>query len=213
MSTGVPDPATGRRERRRREIHEQIIEAASRVFASKGFAGATALEIAEAADVAEKTFYNHFTTKQQLIEEMAQRGLSVFQQLFSDLLGSTGSTVERLRRFFDGSAEEAERTREFSREVIVEMLRTLEVPGQSVVYHDLLKNALRARFERGLAAGDIAPERDLAFLTEITAAAYLGIVINWVTLPAYPLRERMAQLADMVEELLAKRAPRAEALR
>ena len=36
-----------------------------------GFSATTALEIADAADVAEKTFYNHFPTKQHLIEELS----------------------------------------------------------------------------------------------------------------------------------------------
>ena len=31
----------------------------------------------------------------------------------------------------------------------------------------------------------------LAFLSELAVAAYLGILINWVTLPDYPLRERL----------------------
>ena len=48
-----------------------------------------------------------------------------------------------------------------------------------------------ALLEEGLARGDVAPDRDIELLTEIAVAAYLGIIINWVTLPDYPLRKRL----------------------
>ena len=37
---------------------------------------------------------------------------------------------------------------------------------------------------------------------ELAAAAYLGIIINWVVVPTYPLRDRLSQLADVTSELL-----------
>jgi AcrR family transcriptional regulator len=202
MTSATPDPAPSRRERRRREIHERIIVAATGLFGRKGFTGTTALEIAETADVAEKTFYNHFPTKQHLIEELAQRTLEVTAELLADAREQPGTTVDRLRHFCERSADEAEKSREFTREVLLEVVRMAQTQG-AFGHHGRLTDAIRAFFERGLAQGDIAPDRDVGFLTELGVAAYLGIIINWVILPNYPLRERLRQLADIAEELLA----------
>src|SRR5262249_59286306 len=111
----------GRRERRRHEIHERIIAAATRLFGRKGFADTTALEIADAADVAEKTFYNHFPTKQQLIEEIARRSLERLMQILGEARNAGTTPRERLARFFESAAAEAETgSRPLARELILE---------------------------------------------------------------------------------------------
>jgi AcrR family transcriptional regulator len=205
LTSATPQSAPSRRERRRREIHERIIGAATGLFGRKGFTGTTALEIADTADVAEKTFYNHFPTKQHLIEEIAQRTLVVTEQLLADARGLPGTAVDRLRLFCERSADEAEKSREFTREFLLEVVR-MAVQGVDFSGRGQITDAIRAFFEQGLAQGDIATDRDVVFLTELGVAAYLGILVNWVTLPNYPLRERLRQLADIAEELLANGA-------
>ena len=51
----------------------------------------------------------------------------------------------------------------------------------------------------------MAADRDLEFLTEMMVASYLGMIVNWVTLPDYPLRKRLSALADLVGEAIAGR--------
>ena len=62
-----------RRERRIAARREQILDAAARVFAEKGFARATTKEIADAADVSEGTIYNYFDSKHDLLISLPQR--------------------------------------------------------------------------------------------------------------------------------------------
>ena len=211
MTSATPDPAPSRRERRRREIHERIIDAATGLFGRKGFSATTALEISETADVAEKTFYNHFPTKQHLIQELAQRTLEVANRLLAEARQFPGTTVERLRLFCERTADEAEKSREFTREVLLEVVRVAQVDGVGPDPHRQLHVAIRSLFEEGRARGEFAPDRDVGFLSELGAAAYLGIIINWVTLPNYPLRERLRQVAELADELLEREAiPRIE---
>jgi AcrR family transcriptional regulator len=49
LSDAAPDPAGGssRRERRKRELHDRIMEAATSLFEAKGFSATTVEEIAD----------------------------------------------------------------------------------------------------------------------------------------------------------------------
>jgi TetR/AcrR family fatty acid metabolism transcriptional regulator len=60
----------------------QILDAATKVFASKGFRAATTREIATVAGVSEGTIYNYFESKYDLLIAMSQRlALESLQQL------------------------------------------------------------------------------------------------------------------------------------
>jgi AcrR family transcriptional regulator len=66
------DKAASRRlPRKRREA--QILDAATRIFASKGYRGATTREIAAEAGVSEGTIYNYFASKYDLLIAMSKR--------------------------------------------------------------------------------------------------------------------------------------------
>ncbi len=67
QTRAAPGAGSTRRERRIAARREQILQAAARVFAEKGFHGATTKDIAEAADVAEGTIYNYFENKEALL--------------------------------------------------------------------------------------------------------------------------------------------------
>ena len=64
------------------EREAQILDAATKVFASKGFRAATTREIAAEAGVSEGTIYNYFDSKYDLLIAMSQRlALESLQQL------------------------------------------------------------------------------------------------------------------------------------
>src|SRR5919106_475050 len=56
-----------------RARREQIVEAATRVFANKGFRRATTREVARAAGVSEGTIYNYFEDKDALLMAILDR--------------------------------------------------------------------------------------------------------------------------------------------
>lgn len=62
-----PSGQPARRERQMAARLEQILDAAARLFAERGFHRTTTKDIAEAADVAEGTLYNYFETKNDLL--------------------------------------------------------------------------------------------------------------------------------------------------
>jgi len=65
--------AANRRERRRHERREAILEAAATVFGEKGAHAATMAEVAEAADVSKGTVYLYFPSKDDLFLALTEQ--------------------------------------------------------------------------------------------------------------------------------------------
>jgi len=98
-----------RRERQVAARQEQIIDAAARLFAAKGFHRTTTREVAQAADMAEGTLFNYFENKDDLLvgiltrlseNEMPQEWQAwarpdEARQFFSELLDLQQDSVEK----------------------------------------------------------------------------------------------------------------------
>jgi TetR/AcrR family transcriptional regulator len=60
---------------------QRILEAALKVFASEGYAGATTRRIAEEANVAEVTLFRKFQSKENLLKEVLLKNRAAFSSL------------------------------------------------------------------------------------------------------------------------------------
>ena len=62
---------TSRRERKKQETRQRLLECAWQLFQEGGYDDTTVEDITEAADVAKGTFFNYFPTKEALLDELA----------------------------------------------------------------------------------------------------------------------------------------------
>jgi AcrR family transcriptional regulator len=98
MSADVRAVQPGLRERKKEQTRRLIADTARRLFAERGFDAVTVAEVARAADVAEKTVFNYFPTK----EDLFYSGMEAFEERLLDAVRERepGETVlAAFRRF------------------------------------------------------------------------------------------------------------------
>ncbi len=81
------------REKQKEERYAAILQAALRIFATKGLQEATMDEIAQAAGLGKGTIYYYFASKEALIEELL---CSLADQYFQNLLEGTNALKDPL---------------------------------------------------------------------------------------------------------------------
>jgi AcrR family transcriptional regulator len=95
----------GLRERKKQRTREQIVEAAMRLFAERGYQATTITDIATAADVAPRTFFAYFPSKEAVVFHNADRDLDSLASALRDRL--PGETAfDALRRWIDAMFDE-----------------------------------------------------------------------------------------------------------
>jgi AcrR family transcriptional regulator len=93
--SGLP---VGRRERKKQRTYDVIAREGLRLFAAQGFKETTVAQIAEAADVAQSTFFLHFPTKEDLVfASHSEEADALVRRLEARPAGAT--TIDVLRRY------------------------------------------------------------------------------------------------------------------
>jgi AcrR family transcriptional regulator len=93
--------AEGLRERKKQRTREQIIDAAMGLFAERGYQATTIADIATAADVAPRTFFSYFPSKEAVVFHTVDRDLDGLASALRDRLPNE-TAFDALRRWIDG---------------------------------------------------------------------------------------------------------------
>lgn len=202
------DPSTdaplSRRERRKLELRERILETAGELFADQGFHETRVADICERADIAQKTFFNHFPTKLDLLREIAHAGIERLLLEIEELCKTGITTRERLQRFFDTVADHIEEAGPKNRELVTELVHAISGdPDERRGGARRLHAAFTRVVEVGVAQGDVSRRHDVQTLTELILGAYYVLIFNYANLDGFPVRERAQAAARVLTDALA----------
>ncbi|MGC2520780.1 MAG: TetR family transcriptional regulator [Burkholderiales bacterium] len=76
----------------------EIIEAAAKVFAERGYHGASTQDIADVLDIRQASLYYYFRSKEEALEQVCLRGVEGYVERAEAIVAGTGSATEKLRR-------------------------------------------------------------------------------------------------------------------
>src|SRR5215813_6670095 len=93
--TVIPIPRARRRTTRRRA--PEIIDAAARVFAERGFHGATTQDIADVLGIRQASLYYYFASKEAALELVCARGVEGFLEAAAVIAAGAGTATEKVK--------------------------------------------------------------------------------------------------------------------
>lgn len=201
MATATPGSVTpDRRERRRQDTRERIIAAALELIRTQGYAATSVDAIAERADVARRTLFNHFPRKQDLLAAWAgERRARLSELAVADAANAlTGSAM--LRRQFEFLIEENEAD---------VALAAVLVQGWLVEISELAEPfpvfaSFREAIDAGQRGGEFANAVSAEAVTEILSSVYTDTLGRWVhpqvsgEAPPFELRSALMSKLDVI---------------
>jgi len=194
----------GRRERRKLELRNRILEIASELFAQDGVEATRVQEICARADIVEKTFFNHFPSKRHLMREVAQAGVAQLLEDIEAVRKRPVSSAERIRLFFEQIADNAEQAGPMQRELLTEMVHVAHETGAEHEQARQLQDAFGSLVAEGLVAGDLTDRHAPETLTEMLMGAFYVLMFNWANLEDFPIRERARATARFLADSMGR---------
>ncbi len=147
-----------RKEREYLAHREEILSAAEKVFAAKGFFPTTMSDIARKAEFGTGTLYKYFKSKEELYFTLIEEKVEEVNRLVNAELSKKTSAIERMRKALELQFEFVERNRDFFRIYISERNRfewTVKdelgkgLHEKMVTYIHILAEVMRQGIEEG----------------------------------------------------------------
>lgn len=191
----------GRRERKKLEVRQRILDAAATLFATQGLVATTVDQIAELADVSQTTFFNYFATKTGLVDAFIADLVVLFDGILDRAQATDEPVAQTVHVLFHVSADLTEVQHRMLRDLIAETARTSTLSARANLEH------MRHRFSDCLAAGqrsgEVRTDRDAAILADAVLGLYIAVFLFWTTDADYPVAQRLRDSTELAKGLLA----------
>jgi NADH dehydrogenase len=109
------DVIDSRRERKKQETRQRLLQAAWRLFRERGYDETTVSDITEAADVAKGTFFNYFPTKESIVDQIALWRIDLLGEHVLGTADAPDTAIGRIKLMLQAMADEFDPERDLAR--------------------------------------------------------------------------------------------------
>jgi AcrR family transcriptional regulator len=177
-----------------------MYEAAISLFVEKGFDSTTMDDIAERADVARATVFNHFPRKAAFIDEWTARRQerAAVALRIDDLEDAPLRSV--LKRYFTAMCDISQANAASRRETVA--LMSAAVHSTSVLTRSDLSEQVSRFVAHARKTGEVDAKADPNLIAMLVVSAYLTVLIEWISDDPAPftLSEKVATAIDLLLE-------------
>ena len=199
----MPDTApVSRIERRKTEFRDRITDAALKLFAENGVAETSLASIIKEADIAHKTFFNHFPTKDHLLQHVVSSNTRNAYSFFRDAFKRHSDPKKQLEYCFMSIAKALEpinsqRYKELVTFYFVSSSSTKEFREEEKqnftdLVHTILQDAENKKMLR--------PGFKLDTLGEIIVGICVSTLLNWSVEPDFPIVVKMKNAVKFINQ-------------
>jgi AcrR family transcriptional regulator len=187
---------TERKEREKEQRSQAIIDAAEKVFFSKGYDNSTMDDIAEKAELSKGTLYLYFQSKDELHFEIMERGNSILMQYMEKCIDPARTGRENLRLLGEAFVEFSNdhsnyfnammffQSRDVEQQKVNEQKMKKFIEGRSSI--SLLSEMIR----KGIADGSVRSDLPVVQLTTLLWSQMMGILVMYSTKkPAFDFQQ------------------------
>lgn len=165
-------------------MRERILDAAIACFGERGYEATTMDAIAERADVARATVFNHYSDKQELLKAYLGRRREQVGELLRERSRAGVDAVQQLYDTFDLLAAANEQNPSEARELVRAWWRTggssASEPDSDLIFAEVIA--------AGQQRGDLRADIDAGLAGRILFDAYAGVVLRWAAADDPPFR-------------------------
>ncbi len=201
----TPEIEVSRRERKKEETKERIVEAAFALFRKHGVEATTVEEICERADVAKGTFFNYFPRKEAVFGYLSEQWVAEAEEKIAAIFERGVPAWEQVWDVFVQFASFYEEDRELSKHMALEWARSRHDPADPVCrrWDDVGVHVVRQLQATGELRRDVPADR----LHHILADVYHGTIMMWLESPEppFPLKDELRKRLTLARTGLAAR--------
>lgn len=185
---------------RERNKHEQIIQAAIKIFAKKGFYNAKVSEIAREANVADGTIYLYFKSKDDILISLFEERMDLLIRQMEEELSKVEDPLEKIRIFVSQHLLRLREDKHLAEVLQIELRQSSKfmrryVPIKFLQYLDLIGRIVEEGQAKGVIQQDIFP----AIAKRAIFGALDEMSLYWVLAkkPKYNLEQCIEQMSQM----------------
>ncbi len=184
---------------------QQLLDTAAKLFAERGYAGATTAELARAAGVTEPIIYRHFASKRDLFVALVDRTSKETLSLWQDRLADAVDPAESLRLLIGANPMITTKGRGVYRVIVQAMTEIhdeeiLKAIKQHVaLLHEFVSQQIVAAQDEGVVSKRFSPE--------ITAWLLLHLGLGYgilapVGIPGHGRDSSGMRVREVIEQLM-----------